>query len=1351
MTEKHSVLFSLTDNALLVANSGRPFDRKGVISICSMDLSRKDADEEQAPEDEYKCDDGKLPDAIREKNLELYSGHINRLKEDAKHENTVERDYSGRFMFEMLQNADDAAFAARGNAQLIGAKGLGFKSVLEITRAPEIYSGKFHFHFSPEKSRAKLQELPGWKHDGIPVCRLPHAVEPDDEVRALLKQGYATVIRLPLIAEKFDAVKKKLEKFSAETMLFCQHLEVVEIRSGEKSPRRIEKISSGSDHAVELHENEKSRYWRVWRARRAVPDKKQLSVSMCLPVDAKEVACCEEIPPFHVFFPTKEKFAGVRALVHASCEIDSNRKYVAESQTYEDKLCAMLKSMTAEILRELPAGAALRAFGKACAGEDATPVGRLENAIAGAVRETAFVPVIGGGNVKPGDVRLWKYGLGGAIRGDAVCGENLCASEVNDDDECRHILCGLGAYRLEDIEHAKLLRFCRNESGEECLAAWDVAQQLMQDAGDSDGHDCADELCGAPFWPTRSGQVRAIIGDIPLAEQKPNKLPGWLEVDVVLPDFRDRVETKKKAYKKQDENWADALSGKVAPATSDERFDRILLDYCNKHSPQCWQERGWEILTLACEWGKRAADQWNESGKKLVINSKSDAEKRAEIFHLPTRVDGTIRWVPARKCYAGSAWGGLAAFDRYFVNIENRFVVLPPSDWHDDVTADIEQWKRVLAWLGCSWEPKMHQLPHLHSDNSHQSTRPGSEQDFEFEHFHEVLKHVHPSDHSDHAELLQMGREMHDLAKSKPAKYFYGYKQRAQSWALKQLQNTAWVPCKKSLLDSTVFHKPEDVYLPGCGLGEMLPEVDKTALGDECWYKIKPALESLHVNSAISKNPTKLVDYMKQLSEHARKNPADLAWGKKGTQRPVARAARAIFDAWPESETLRKDMPIPCIRRTSKGDEIYFAKIDDVYWADKSYFDRPGVRRKILQDENLHVFFRFLKDGEQFNLPRLSAYLEVSPRFGENLPEKAKKMRAQYEERRLGLAKAVASKLPEAIDVNAYSKITLVLEFKSEVSTEVKFWFDERDGDELSVTAGSDSNMWEGLAMALCEKSKCDKKDAPALKDLLQENTWKGFVARLRDIHDLSEDSLQEVENTAPEESAPAEVGHQNEAGRVSRARDSSPASPAPAGMNNKKYAQDDDHAASPVGDNKGADETFSEFARELIEEEPALFPRTAPATNRAGVGSGSGSGSRPAVQPEGGKNGQEAENLLCKWLRREPYIDHVVNKNDSSPNHPGYDILVKIGGRDFYYECKSFSGDCPSHVELTAPQFEKAQDAGEQYVLCIVYATGSKCAKLFRIPNPAKLNNERRFVDLRYRLDLTSAMSTQSDDIHSA
>ena len=72
----------------------------------------------------------------------------------------------------------------------------------------------------------------------------------------------------------------------------------------------------------------------------------------------------------------------------------------------------MLKNITKDILSEIPTDVALRAFGRVEYAENGEMIAQLGNTIAEAVRETAFIPLIGGGKAKPGSVRLWGHNLG---------------------------------------------------------------------------------------------------------------------------------------------------------------------------------------------------------------------------------------------------------------------------------------------------------------------------------------------------------------------------------------------------------------------------------------------------------------------------------------------------------------------------------------------------------------------------------------------------------------------------------------------------------------------------------------------------------------------------------------------------------------------------------------------------------------------------------------------------------------------------------------------------------------------------------------------------------------------------
>jgi hypothetical protein len=88
----------------------------------------------------------------------------------------VTADYGGRYLWELIQNADDAlAYGDRTAdvAELIGTKGLGFISVLEITDRQEIFSRPFAFYFSKADTEALLRTRLG-KDIRAPTFEIPH-------------------------------------------------------------------------------------------------------------------------------------------------------------------------------------------------------------------------------------------------------------------------------------------------------------------------------------------------------------------------------------------------------------------------------------------------------------------------------------------------------------------------------------------------------------------------------------------------------------------------------------------------------------------------------------------------------------------------------------------------------------------------------------------------------------------------------------------------------------------------------------------------------------------------------------------------------------------------------------------------------------------------------------------------------------------------------------------------------------------------------------------------------------------------------------------------------------------------
>ena len=219
---------------------------------------------------------------IRSENLNVYRASAQRLKEDVGQESQIAQDYRGRLIYELLQNADDAmsspsseaanvAFALdhndlwvansgrpldeadvrglcgisasskgqSGNRRAsIGHKGMGFKSVLEITAAPEVYSTTISFRFGPvDAVRAVNQLVAEGIVDSVnraPVTRFPWPVDGEPELwRELRGRGMRTAFRFPLLdkmtTEQRDGLATSLRNLPLTSLVFLKHLGRVEV------------------------------------------------------------------------------------------------------------------------------------------------------------------------------------------------------------------------------------------------------------------------------------------------------------------------------------------------------------------------------------------------------------------------------------------------------------------------------------------------------------------------------------------------------------------------------------------------------------------------------------------------------------------------------------------------------------------------------------------------------------------------------------------------------------------------------------------------------------------------------------------------------------------------------------------------------------------------------------------------------------------------------------------------------------------------------------------------------------------------------------------------------------------
>ena len=1120
MADAGKVLFHLTDDALIVANSGAPFTREGVIAVCHMHLGKGVS----KPPDDY--DKNNLIGGIKESVIGVYQNDPYLTAEHAEGEKGLRGDYNGRSVLELLQNADDAATVAAlgvkgASGGQIGAKGLGFKSILEFSESPEIYSGEFRFRFSRDDTQKILSRAKIQVGDNAPIFRIPHPRRPDEKCLSLLDGGYATVIRLPFTGDNAEKAEKRLNELNASCLLFCQRLSRIEIEIRGES--RVIEIDRGDIFGFEnrkatftLKDGNKIRKWRRWSAAWTPEDNsaeaKKLSAALCLPIEEGEEIAMDKESPVHVFFPTASDVfvPGLRALIHASYELLSNREHFNNVQPHGEEIRKKISELTEKILKDIPASAALRAFGEisAAKGNAATDeIKQLQNVFSGAVAQTPFVPVIGGGKVKPAEARIWRHRLGKVLceNNHEVREAKLLDPSLSAESDVR-ILEKLGAERVSPHEHAKFLRSCRNDTLTKCHAAWQVAEDIMSEVSKIPSEQkkvVIDALKDAPIWWTDAGTPRSLNGDIPLLQErpKPKNWPDWLKADALSPEFWKLLTDKARHKTDNPLTRHDSLKdAAVWPLTPHSYFTGALLSFCEGKNSEWWEKMGWDVLQWAIRWGG------NKTGESII--------------HLPTDKG----WLPAIQCYAGKDWDGPASFDKYFQSVPDRGLLLPMKEWKlsRGAESDKNKWGEFLHGLGVSWTPKVCpcNLAQLGKNSPPLLLEKYTEECLQ------KAKSVHSSayaitecegDAIEHfpgsltgcnaAKILRTVKNIRQIAEKRiRAQYQYthqGYSQSGQwpvdSFASFQLRQSEWVPCIPGLSDyvgkrKAAVVRPGDAFMPECGLRGVVPVVKKPdAFSPDEWGAVYGVLKELGVRTNVPASEDKewWRSQMSKLAEIAKglgEENEELRHGRDN-HGGMSIVILRLYGAYGDSLANMGD--VPHLVKTDNGEFIHFGPFNDVYWADMHYHEDADVRRNLL-DKGFKLFPFFLRKGERFGVKPLSGFIDESPEENESQRE-TEEIRRRFERRREMLALATGKPKNHfnfGDKIRGNSALALILTRKDDgieiARPEVDFY--KVGEDKLLINAGG--NKWRAFAAGVAAWCKLPEK-APVFEGLLCEDEDK--------------------------------------------------------------------------------------------------------------------------------------------------------------------------------------------------------------------------------------------------------------------
>lgn len=1342
MLDDKKCLIHLTEKTLLVANTGQRFSRKGVVAVCASHLGTKHnyTSSDPCPSEP----DSRVLEAIRERELQTYKTNPDRIFSDFREEEEIQLDYGGRALWELLQNADDAMSPLETTpAQLIGSKGVGFKSVLELTEEPQIHSGPFHFHFSTAETHELLQKyiLPDQKLPPL-TFRIPHPVATNPEVEDLFNNGYATVICLPLRKEAHSKAREWMETLDPRLLLLCQHLKTLEL-SFPDGRSRIYEIDKGDfgvladvDTTIQVLESladglatKQARRYRRWAITQDVNDEgKRHSAAICLQVEEDRLVPFEDTPPLHVFFPTKERLP-FHALIHASFEVEQSRQHVRGDT--RPQLLSLIEDLLIRIIRETPPAVVLRAFVPKNEPES-EPAQQIWKQFKDVLQERAFVPTIGGALVKPGEARLWNHDLGRVL--DPTSEEVKKAALVVPEllQSCRKSLERLGAEELPVDKHPDLLRHCRNDSLETCLEALKVLHKVVTKASLPDEQNLNDYIRACrkvPCWWTDDGRARPLTDDNPLFQSRPKEsLPLWIPLNILDERFQKKIDelfpSKGSGQHRGEKAWSELTKDYLLSVNNANLLHKALIPALTHHPEEVWwSEHGGEALHLFERWTKEQEGKFDEISP--VIWEKEERIDLAHSLRLPTNRG----WLPAAQCYAGKVWEGPESFDIFFREVAGRGVLEDLEHWPSELhPLDSEKWKGRLRYAGVSWEPKLLEFKSddglcfrdtptnpwmkIHKGNKSEvrtwdywndySTSlkqglPSSgakylKEQWALEFFPECL----PKTALDRLRIIKSLSDsvVKPYSKMKFKSDKRKYHDLVDSLALYQLRKVAWLPCKPSLLHEDSYVPPCKAYMPGKGLKGLLPEVNIDLVDEQEGRDWATFLtKTLEVRETLP-GPTdrQWIEWLNKLPE--------IASRKKDITTTARELYEKVFGSSQKSSELAEVKLVPCLvwsttaryatgpNARAEGQRLDFRDRDLVYWLDAPYLENRSVKEALLK-KGVSIFLLELKAGEKakdwLGLKPLSEAVKVEPQYQQENADTTFHLMERYRQRYQAiqvLARQRQTKVPPAPEAISFQAV-------HQLSIQVAYQDTPIGISRISWWEAKDSCFLVDVekpylgAGGVIADTTGGKIAGDVIENLLKAEDNEEVLERLRQ-HGVAESELHalhvSVEPKAQESSPPGETSAQSQSSGTT-----------------------DGEQPKPIHTSTQADGGSS--SRTATPTDQKRFASSESSSTKKSDGVGSGGWSNQEAQEEGRRAEKWLREQLKKLLTATEWNVSLGPEKDDENRET--DIVLRKGKGEVHIEAKHMKSD--PRLYWSEREVSKAKEHHGRYIMAFLSPSGEE------------------------------------------
>jgi hypothetical protein len=396
----------------------------------------------------------------------------------------------------------------RRQEETIGAFGIGFIAVYQITGRPELISNGRHWIVRPEMSDRKkiLVREPAPDISGTRF-RLPWACDPDGGIRAELGVE-------PMTSEKQHDLLLELRHSLSSSLLFLRKLTRIELRHHGQIIKEIERIREEDQVLIEetSEQGSETNLWHLFRGDFGIEAdrtralfggqiERQRSSKVIVAIPEIDSAGIDVVGLFHAFLPTHHR-TGLPLHINADFYPSNDRKRILFEQDYQGRWnsAAVQASarVVAEALSDLPEILGHRGLWQLLEDikelEDDAVDGSREPVMASFweeirqfVGELPLVYTSQGAWKQPSDVRVLQ-----SRKKEVPCIPIL--EEI-----------GLEVVHPDLIAYSNLLR--RDEIGVRYLGASDLAQALRDT-----GLDEATPLEDAPEW-IQSRDNREILSD----------------------------------------------------------------------------------------------------------------------------------------------------------------------------------------------------------------------------------------------------------------------------------------------------------------------------------------------------------------------------------------------------------------------------------------------------------------------------------------------------------------------------------------------------------------------------------------------------------------------------------------------------------------------------------------------------------------------------------------------------------------------------------------------------------------------------------------------------------------------